>query len=110
MPAPTRRARPALEPLETRALQTRVVLADIDTGAIAFANWAVTGFAGLPDRPLGDYLAPGWDFRNPGPPAPAVDVDTDGCGGPGSLMAAQYALAVEQAALTPTVVPLIAGD
>jgi hypothetical protein len=120
MPAPTRRARPALEPLETRALQTRVVLADIDTGAIAFANWAVTGFPGMPDRPLGDYLepgwdfrnpgAPGWDFRNPGAPTPAVDVDAAGYGGHGSMMAAQYALAMEQAGLEPEVVPLITGD
>jgi hypothetical protein len=64
----------------------------------------------MPDSiPLGNYLAPGRNFLSPGAPTPEVNVDTEGPGGHGSLMAAQYALAMAEAGRSATVVPLIAG-
>jgi len=106
-----RRLRPSLGWLEGRTLPAAVVLADIDTGALPMVSWADANLTGMPDSiPLGNYLAPGWDFRAPGAPTSEVNLDTEGPGGHGSLMAAQYALAMVAAGRSATVVPLIAGS
>jgi hypothetical protein len=105
---PNRRFLPRAEPLEVRALlSTTVILADIDTPSAQLRSFGDLPSFGMPDIPLGNYMLPGLDFRNPGTPTPAVPGNY---GGHASVVTGQYALSMILAGRTPLVEPMVAGD
>jgi hypothetical protein len=103
---PNRRFLPRTEPLEVRALLSTVILADIDTGAVALPSLASSSWPNVPSTPLVPYLTQQFNTLN-GPATPEAAVAYSGHG---SIMAASYALLMQSTGDRAIVQPIAAGN
>jgi hypothetical protein len=103
---PNRRFLPRTEPLEVRALLSTVILADIDTGAVALPSLASSSWPNVPSTPLAPYLTQQFNTLN-GPATPEAAVAYSGHG---SIMAASYALLMQSTGDRAIVQPIAAGN